>query len=125
MIDATHTEPFIHMPWGGGATPTTVSGRQTTPTPKQLDPSLPTTTGRKLLNAKKRTDEWLRDNAVAEARARGRTDLAREWEREDVSKHGFPPATHAAMFAYLFLQPELVQADERAAACRLRPLVTA
>ena len=53
----------------------TASGRVTTPFPK-IDIS----NNRKAINTLKRVDQWLMDNAIAEARARGDEFNARQFE---------------------------------------------
>lgn len=109
----------ILLPFEGGATFTTVSGRTTTPSPPIPGLRSPTTS-RKITNAYKRQDAWLQENAVAEAEARGRTDLAQVWRAEEVTKHRFTDVTHHEMFAYLFEWDELVQHDAHHAATRPR-----
>ena len=112
----------IILPWGGGAVLTTVSGRTTTPTPKQVDPRSPGSTSRKVTNSLKCRDKWLLENAIEEARSRGRQDLVRAWSSEEVSKHGFPPATFASMFSYLFEWRDMVDRDKQSARLSPRPL---
>lgn len=85
----------------------TVSGRMTVPEPVTIH------NGAHL--------SWLRNEAIAEATSRGRSDLVRAWEAEDPKR--MPPATSMSMISYLFEDVEGVETD-RAHAARpfLRPL---
>jgi len=60
---------------GAGETRLTATGRETTPFPK-----IDTTTNGKATNTVKRVDQWLMDNAIAEAKARGDHFAQRQFE---------------------------------------------
>lgn len=77
-----------------GEVVTTVTGRQTTPFPK-----IDTATDRKAGNTIKRVDEWLMQNALAEAEARGDEFNARSF-RQDLKNP--PPASKDSAELYLF-----------------------
>lgn len=101
----------VSLPPEGGAIFETVSGRFTTPSPKYaMD------TPRKVTNGMRRIALWLQENAVLEAEARGRTDLAASFRSETIIKgtSGFPPATHDSMNAYLFEWRDMVALDKAA-----------
>jgi hypothetical protein len=98
-------KPTDGKPINSGDVFRTSSGRATTPYPKQ--------------KAEKFATQWLIDNAVAEAEARGDDFNARVFKSESPSKKGgsLPPASIASMQEYLFgQQPPVVQSI-------LKPLV--
>lgn len=88
--------------YASGEIVTTSSGRQTTPFPKvKLD------TKRKVSNTLKNVDQWLLQNALQEARARGDEFNASGFE-QDLKSTIIPPATKDAAEEYLFgEQPEV------------------
>lgn len=87
----------------------TISGRHTNPVPVQ-----DYTTDRKCTNSLRRWAAWKIAEAIAEAKSRGREDLARVWSTEDPKN--LPMASAQGMWDYTFEYAEGVEQDRLYAA---------
>ncbi len=102
-LETVATSPAPEKMLAAGETVATSSGRKTTPFPRiDLD------SARKAGNTVKRVDQWLIDNAVAEAESRGDAFNATIFRSEKANN--LPPASKDSMHEYLFgEQPPVVK----------------